>query len=169
MKTNKKIYNYGIDVDEKTLEQFKNCYSEKFVVEAALMPDAHLGYAAPIGAVLKTKDFVVPAWVGFDIGCGLIAIRINGEDLVEKTRNKKEEIYRKIIQKIPMGVGEYNKEDKITEKTKAEFKKLMEKFQKGDYNKDILNYLKSTAIKHLGTLGGGNHFIELDKKKKKNT
>ena len=57
----KKIYNYGIDVDNKTLKQFENCYSENFVVSAALMPDAHLGYAAPIGAVLKTKDFVVPA------------------------------------------------------------------------------------------------------------
>ena len=70
MKSKKKIHNQGLDVDAKTLEQFKNCYSEDFVTEAALMPDAHLGYAAPIGAVLKTKNFVVPAWVGFDIGCG---------------------------------------------------------------------------------------------------
>ena len=74
MESKKKVYNYGVDVDSKTLEQFENCYSEDFVVSAALMPDAHLGYAAPIGAVLKTKDFVVPAWVGFDIGCGLIEI-----------------------------------------------------------------------------------------------
>lgn len=161
MKTEKEIYNYGIDVDKKTLEQFKDCYSEDFVVAAALMPDAHLGYAAPIGAVLKTKDFVVPAWVGFDIGCGLIAVKIKGKDMVEKVRNKKEEVYKKIMQKIPMGVGEYSKENQITEKTKIEFKKLLEKFQKGPYNKDILNYLKSTAIRHLGTLGGGNHFVEL--------
>ena len=68
------------------------CYSEKFVVSAALMPDAHLGYAAPIGAVLKTKGFVVPAWVGFDIGCGLIALRIKGRDLVRKVKEKQEEI-----------------------------------------------------------------------------
>ncbi|MBI5803492.1 RtcB family protein [Candidatus Pacearchaeota archaeon] len=161
MKPNKKIYNYGIDVDEKTLEQFKNCYSKDFVVEAALMPDAHLGYAAPIGAVLKTKDFVVPAWVGFDIGCGLIAVRISGKNLVEKIADKKEEIYRKVVQKIPMGVGEYNKESDITEKTKKEFKDIFDKFQKKPHDKGILNYLKSTAIKHLGTLGGGNHFIEL--------
>tara|TARA_Y100000034_G_scaffold127095_1_gene179360 strand:+ start:3712 stop:4866 length:1155 start_codon:yes stop_codon:yes gene_type:complete len=157
----KKIYNHGIDLDDKTLKQFKNCYSEDFVIEAALMPDAHVGYAAPIGAVLKTKDFVVPAWVGFDIGCGLIALRIKGKNLVEKIKNNKEEIYKKVMKKIPMGVGKYNKENNITEKTKKEFKKLLEKFQKKPYNKEILNYLKATAIKHLGTLGAGNHFIEI--------
>ena len=59
----KKIYNYGVNVDAEALKQFKNCYSENFVVAAALMPDAHPGYVAPIGAVLKTKKFVVPAWV----------------------------------------------------------------------------------------------------------
>ena len=161
IKNFKEIYNHGIDVDEKTLKQFKDCYSEKFVVAAALMPDAHLGYAAPIGAVLKTQDFIVPAWVGFDIGCGLIALKIKGEGLVEKIRNNKEEIYKKVLEKIPMGVGRYNKEISITEKTKKEFKNILGKFQKNAYDKGILNYLKTAAIKHLGTLGAGNHFIEL--------
>jgi len=161
IKNFKKIYNHGIDVDEKTLEQFKNCYSEKFVVAAALMPDAHLGYAAPIGAVLKTHDFIVPAWVGFDIGCGLIALKIKGKDLIEKIRNKREEIYKKVLEKIPMGVGNYNRETDITKKTKEEFKNILGKFQKNTYDKGILNYLKTSAIKHLGTLGAGNHFVEL--------
>lgn len=157
----KEIYNYGIDTDEKTLEQFKNCYSKDFVVSAALMPDAHVGYVAPIGAVLKTKGFIVPAWVGFDIGCGLIAIRIIGKNLVEKVREKQNQIYNRVMKKVPMGVGEYNKPDKITEKTKKEFEKLLEKFKKNPYDKRILNYFKSTAIRHLGTLGAGNHFIEI--------
>src|SRR3989344_5095979 len=124
--TEKKIYNYGIDVDDKTLEQFKNCYSEKFVVSAALMPDAHLGYAAPIGAVLKTKGFVVPAWVGFDIGCGLIALRLKGRDLVRKVKEKQEEIYNNVMKKIPMGAGKYNQDKEITDKTRSEFKKILE-------------------------------------------
>ena len=157
----KKIYNHGIDVDEKTLKQFKDCYSEDFVVAAALMPDAHLGYAAPIGAVLKTKEFVVPAWVGFDIGCGLIALKIKGKDLIKKTRNNREEIYKNVLEKIPMGVGEYNKESSVTGKTKEEFGKILGRFQKKIYDKGILNYLKTAAIKHLGTLGAGNHFVEL--------
>jgi len=157
----KKIYNHGVDVDKETLKQFKNCYSEKFVYSAALMPDAHLGYVAPIGAVLKTKGFVVPVWVGFDIGCGLIAIRIKGKGLVEKVKENKEKIYKKIMEKIPMGVGEYNKGKKVTEKTKKEFTKILEDFEKKPHDKNILNHLKNTAMNHLGTLGAGNHFIEL--------
>lgn len=156
----KQIYNYGIDVDDGTLEQFKNCWNEKFVVSAALMPDAHLGYAAPIGAVLKTKGFVVPAWVGFDIGCGLIALKIKGKKLVEKVREEQDQIYNQVIKKIPMGVGNYNKVDKITEKTKKSFKEILKKFEKNPYDKNILNYLKTTAVRQLGSLGGGNHFIE---------
>ncbi|MEK6760434.1 MAG: RtcB family protein [Nanoarchaeota archaeon] len=157
----KKIYNYGLNVDAETLKQFKNCYSENFVVAAALMPDAHLGYAAPIGAVLKTKKFVVPAWVGFDIGCGLIALKISGKNIIEKVKKNQDKIYSEIMKKVPMGAGNYNLEKEITEKTKKDFKKIFEKFEKKPYDKNIKNYLKTGAIKHLGTLGGGNHFIEL--------
>jgi tRNA-splicing ligase RtcB len=157
----KKIYNYGVNVDKETLEQFKNCYSEKFVVSAALMPDAHLGYAAPIGAVLKTKGFVVPAWVGFDIGCGLIAIKIKGKNLVERVRENQNKAYDLVLKKIPMGVGNYNQTEDITEKTKKAFKEILERFEKKPHDRNILNYLKTTAVRHLGTLGAGNHFIEL--------
>ena len=169
-KSEKKIYNYGVDVDKETLEQFKNCYSEKFVVSAALMPDAHLGYVAPIGAVLVTKKFIVPSWVGFDIGCGLIALRIEGKNLVEKAKEKQNEIYNLVLKNVQMGVGSYNKNEKISEKTKKEFKIILERFEAKPHNKEIFNYLKNAAIKQLGTLGGGNHFIELghDSENKKN-
>ena len=130
----KKIYNHGLNVDKETLKQFKNCYSKDFVVAAALMPDAHLGYAAPIGAVLKTKGFVVPAWVGFDIGCGMIAIKISGKELVEEVREKKNIIYRSVRKKVPMGVGDYNKPKNISKKTKKEFGELIKKFEKGNYD-----------------------------------
>jgi len=159
--TSKKIYNHGLDVDKETLKQFKNCYSKDFVVAAALMPDAHLGYAAPIGAVLKTKGFVVPAWVGFDIGCGVVAIKIKGTGLVEEVREKRDLIYRQVRKKVPMGVGEYNKPKNISKKTKKEFQKLIKRFEKKDYDKNILNQFKTPGLKHLGTLGAGNHFIEL--------
>lgn len=166
MKTKKPIYDHSIDVDKEALEQFKECYSQDFVIAAALMPDAHKGYAAPIGAVLITKGYVVPAWVGFDIGCGLIAIHIKGKNILEKVREKTELIYSKVMRAIPMGVGEINKGKYLTEKTRKEFKRLMDKFEKGAHNKEILRYLKDVAPKHLGTLGGGNHFIELGEYKK---
>lgn len=157
----KKIYNYGLNVDKKTMEQFKDCYLKNFVVAAALMPDAHLGYAAPIGAVLKTKKFVVPAWVGFDIGCGLIAVKISGKNLVSKVAENRDRIYNEIAKKVPMGAGHYNKENQISEKTKKDFRKILDRFEGKPCNKDIKNYLETGAMKHLGTLGGGNHFIEL--------
>ena len=158
----KRIYNHSIDADKETLEQFKNCYSEKFVTAAALMPDAHKGYVAPIGAVLITKDYVVPAWVGFDIGCGMIAVRIKGKDILQKIKDNESKIYSQVKKKIPMGLGDLNKESSLTEKTKKEFQKLLEEFKKGEHDKSIYQFLRDTALRHLGTLGAGNHFIEID-------
>jgi len=113
----KKIFNYSINTEQEALKQFKDCYSQDFVTSAALMPDAHLGYAAPIGSVLITKGFVVPAWVGFDIGCGLIAVRIKGKNLLQKVKDNLDKIYNQVNRDIPMGVGEYNNGD-LAEKTR---------------------------------------------------
>jgi tRNA-splicing ligase RtcB len=164
----KPIYNYAVDIDEETLRQFKECYSQDFVIKAALMPDAHVGYAAPIGSVLITKGYVVPAWVGFDIGCGLIAIQITGKNIFEKIKKHENEIHKQINKNVPMGVGEYNNISNISEKTKKEFEKLIKTFQLKPHDKQILQFLNSTALKHLGTLGGGNHFIEIGYSKKEN-
>ncbi len=166
MTNKKKIFDYSIDADSDTLSQFKECYSEDFVTAAALMPDAHKGYSAPIGAVLITKEKIVPAWVGYDIGCGLIAVRIKGKNILNKILENKQKIYPEVLKRIPMGVGEYQKPGNLSEKTRQNFKKLIEKFEKGDYEKDILHFLKNTSLKHLGTLGGGNHFIEIGYHKK---
>ncbi len=157
----KKIFDYSIDADSETLKQFVECYTHDFVVAAALMPDAHVGYAAPIGSVLITKGYIVPAWVGFDIGCGLIAIRIKNKNILEKIKKNIDKIYNQVNRNVPMGVGEYNKASNISEKTKKQFQELLKKFQSKPHDKNILQFLKSTALKHLGTLGGGNHFIEL--------
>lgn len=166
MEKNRKIFDYSIDFDEEAQRQFIECSSQDFVVSAALMPDAHKGYSAPIGSVLKTKGYIVPAWVGFDIGCGMIALQIKGKNILEKIRKNQEEIYNKVLRNIPMGVGEYQKEKDISEKTKQEFRKLVEKFEKGPHDKNILHLLKTTSMKNLGTLGGGNHFIEIGYYKK---
>ncbi len=157
----KKIFNYSIDLDKETLKQFEDCYSEDFVISAALMPDAHKGYSAPIGSVIITNKKIVPAWVGYDIGCGMIAIRIKGKDILNKIIKNKDEIYKKVLNKIPMGVGEYQKEKDISNKTKKEIKVLLDKFEKREHDKTILNMIKGICLKNIGTLGGGNHFIEI--------
>src|SRR3989344_1789834 len=108
----KKIIDYSIDSDEESKKQFEECYSKDFVVAAALMPDAHSGYAAPIGSVLVTKGFIVPAWVGFDIGCGMIAAKLESKNIIEKIRDNAQRIYSTVKRKVPMGAGEYNSQDK---------------------------------------------------------
>ena len=140
----KRIYDYSIDVDKEALQQFKECSSQKFVTAAALMPDAHKGYAAPIGAVLITKGYVVPAWVGFDIGCGVIAVKIKGKDVLEKAKKNIETIYSKVMRVIPMGVGNTNKEKNLTAKTKKEFMTILLMLTKKLYSS-----LKNVLLKSL--------------------
>lgn len=167
----KKIYDYSLDADEGTLEQFKNCYSQKFVEAAALMPDAHLGYVAPIGAVLITKDYIVPSWVGFDIGCGLIAVKLKSKNILEKIQNEKDRIYKAVKKNIPMGLGKINKKHWISEESRKKFTELLQKFKSGPHDKSIYNFIKDVGLRDLGTLGAGNHFISLnyeDKQKNKN-
>lgn len=159
----KKITNFALNPDEKTLEQFKNCYSEPYVVKAALMPDAHVGYVAPIGAVLAAKNYLVPAWVGYDIGCGMTAAKLPKSMLLFLKKNARQ-IYESVKKKIPMGLGEiHNSDSEITPETREEFKKILSVFKKGKYDKKVLQFLESgKALRNLGSLGHGNHFISLN-------
>jgi tRNA-splicing ligase RtcB len=153
-------YNHAIHLDEKTKEQFKEAANQDFVIKSALMPDAHLGYVAPIGSVFLTKDYVVPAWVGYDIGCGMTAVRIKTNILSDVKKNSKQ-IYKEVMEWIPMGRGKLIHPKRVTEKTKKEFKKLLEKFQSGPHDKEVYKFIKNKSLSHLGTLGSGNHFLEI--------
>ena len=154
-----KIYNYAIDLDENTKEQFDACCNQDFVEKAALMPDAHSGYVAPIGSVFLTKDYVVPSWVGYDIGCGMTAIKLDISPKDIKKNAKK--IYKKVMAIVPMGKGRYNHPKDISDKTRKDFKKLLKKFGEGPHDKDIYKFIKNKSLSHLGTLGSGNHFLEI--------
>ncbi|MCR4369140.1 MAG: RtcB family protein [archaeon] len=154
------INNFALDPDEATLSQFAHCCNQEFVEKAALMPDAHSGYVAPIGAVLVTKDYVVPSWVGYDIGCGVIAIELKGS-LVEKIRAHETEIFKAVKGKVPMGVGETSEPKSITKEGREGYEKLLEKFKKSPHKKEIVQFLEGKAKRHLGSLGAGNHFIEI--------
>ena len=163
MVVKKKITNFALNPDEKTLEQFKACYSEPYVVKASLMPDAHVGYVAPIGAVLATKGYIVPSWVGFDIGCGMTAAKLPKNTLKE-LRKKAQLIYESVKRNVPMGLGAiHQSEASITEHTRTAYKKILSDFKKGSHNKQVLQFLESgKALRNLGTLGHGNHFISLN-------
>jgi tRNA-splicing ligase RtcB (3'-phosphate/5'-hydroxy nucleic acid ligase) len=153
---------FASNLEENVLQQFNECMKQSFVVDGALMPDAHYGYVAPIGAVLITKGKVVPSWVGYDIGCGVIAIKLTGKNILEKIKEKTDLIYNKVQRNVPMGLGRLNAEHTISKETKEKFQELIKKFEKKPHDKEILSYLKRKALSNLGTLGHGNHFIEID-------
>src|SRR4030043_2447745 len=92
----KPIKIYAEILDEGALKQFEDAMSQDFAIKGALMPDAHLGYSLPIGAVVATKGVVVPSWVGYDIGCGMIAVKTNitKEAISTNTKEIFNQIYR---------------------------------------------------------------------------
>lgn len=136
---------YAELLDEISQEQFYNVLNEDFVSYAALMPDAHAGYSMPIGAVCSTKDTVVPSFVGFDIGCGMCAYKTDFNK--KETEQNKDSIYEHIIKTIPLGFNKHKHHQSL---------KL--DLPLSDFAKYVLN---SSGLKQLGTLGGGNHFIEI--------
>ncbi len=163
MSQKKQVTNFALNPDKKTLEQFKTCYSEPYVIKASLMPDAHLGYVAPIGAVLATKNYIVPSWVGYDIGCGMTAARLPKNILIN-IKEKGPLIYEQVKKQIPMGLGAiHTSASTITDKTKKEYEAILSDFKKGHYNNQVLQFLESgKTLRSLGTLGHGNHFISLN-------
>jgi tRNA-splicing ligase RtcB (3'-phosphate/5'-hydroxy nucleic acid ligase) len=156
----KKIF--ATNLDDIVLNQFKECISHDFTVDGALMPDAHFGYVAPIGAVLVTNKVVVPSWVGYDIGCGVIALKLNAPNLLKKIKENVDLIHNMVAKNVPMGLGRINPENKINPQTKEKFTKILRKLEICPHNKDIYDYLKRKALSNLGSLGHGNHFIEID-------
>ena len=155
-----KVFAKGIE--QNVLTQFNECMSHEFTIDGALMPDAHFGYVAPIGAVLITKRKVVPSWVGYDIGCGVIALKLTAPNLLKKLKENLDLVHNKVQRNVPMGLGRLNPEQKISKETKEKLKKLLKKLQKEAHGEDILNYLQRKALSNLGSLGHGNHFIEVD-------
>lgn len=117
----------------------------------ALMPDAHLGIGSMVGSVIATKDAVIPATVGVDIGCGMAAIKTPFKSGILDGRLK--ELRLQIERTIPVGFNEHR--DAVDESNEwkgwRDFAGLHNKVQ----------HRREKAMRQLGTLGGGNHFIEV--------
>jgi tRNA-splicing ligase RtcB len=117
----------------------------------ALMPDAHLGIGSMVGSVVATKDAVIPATVGVDIGCGMAAIKTPFKSSI--LDGKLKDLRHEIERTIPVGFNAHKEADTDASRWEgwAEF---------GDLHKGV-QYRKEKAMKQLGTLGGGNHFLEV--------
>jgi tRNA-splicing ligase RtcB len=112
------------------------------------MPDAHLGYAMPIGGVIATRDVVVPAWIGYDIGCGMCAVKTTFDAYAVKEHGKR--IFDAVYRTVPVGF-KHNKKPYMTRK--------LDGLPSSDWFKKM--FQESGGFNQIGTLGGGNHFIEI--------
>lgn len=153
-KVNNKLMNWASIIDDNALEQAKETASMPFIYpHLALMPDAHLGMGSTVGSVVPTEGAIMPACIGVDIGCGMMAV---------KTQFKKEQFIGKPLSKlreqieraIPLSAGSYN--SKVVTTAESRIKEL-EDLAEVSYD----GMVKTNWRLHLGTLGSGNHFIEI--------
>src|SRR5690554_3622826 len=136
-------------IEEDTLQQARDLANLPFAFShIAIMPDSHLGYGMPIGAILATKGAIVPNAVGVDIGCGMCSLRTSLKT-IETSDLKK--IMGSIRRTVPVGRNHH--------KT-AQDESWMPK-KKG--NLPIVEQEYESGLHQMGTLGGGNHFIEIQK------
>lgn len=146
------VYSWCKDIEQGAKEQIEKLAQLPFAFHhIAIMPDCHQGYGMPIGGVLATKNVIVPNAVGVDIGCGMRIIETNLT--VEEFMPHIKEIMKQIRKEIPVGF-EHNKEPDYIG---------MPWTGSDDMEKElpIVNEEYESAAKQIGTLGGGNHFIEI--------
>ncbi|MER7763105.1 RtcB family protein [Streptomyces sp. NPDC097619] len=145
-------------VDDGALRQLQNTATLPWIKGLAVMPDVHYGKGATVGSVIAMKDAVCPAAVGVDIGCGMSAVKtsLTASDLPDDLSRLRSQIERA----IPVGMGLHR--DPVDPKRlygfpTAGWDGLWERF---DYIADEVKFRRDRAGKQIGTLGGGNHFIE---------
>jgi len=143
----KPIKIYAENIEGKALDQFYSAMKCDFSLRGALMPDAHTGYSLPIGGVVATDGVVVPAWIGFDIGCGMCALvtSFDKNDVSQKAEAIFDEIYRH----VPVGFSVNQESAKCSLRPSD----LSERGRKA--------FDDRKGMQCIGSLGGGNHFVEI--------
>jgi tRNA-splicing ligase RtcB len=147
-----KVLSWATDIEENTANQARISAEMPFVdPHVALMPDAHFGYGATVGSVIPTKGAIMPSAVGVDIGCGMIAAKLGltASDLPDDLGY----LHQRIAMAVPSGMGKGHHDAQ---------------------NEDVVGFpewpvtanvwgdkWRNVAMQQFGSLGGGNHFIEL--------
>lgn len=142
----KNIHIYAEPVDGKALSQFHDAMKQPFAVKGALMADAHPGYSLPIGGVVATRNVIVPAWVGYDIGCGMCAVPTSF--VPGDVNARADDIFGGIYDAVPVGFKHNQAPTPWDWEDRPMTAKLRRMFQQ-------------SGLQQLGSLGGGNHFIEI--------
>ena len=159
-----KAWTRGVPLEPEAEQQLRNVASLPIVYKwVAAMPDVHWGMGATIGSVIPTKGAIIPAAVGVDIGCGMMAVRttLNARDLPDSLRK----LRSTIEQAVPHGrTNNGQKTDRgawwnIPEPHLREWRRLQPTYAEILEKHPKLN--RGNDVNHLGTLGTGNHFIEV--------
>jgi tRNA-splicing ligase RtcB len=159
-----KAWTKGVQLESEARQQLLNVAQLPFIFKwVAAMPDVHWGVGATIGSVIPTKGAIIPAAVGVDIGCGMMAVQtdLNARDLPENLKAIRDAIEKS----VPHGRTNHggrgdrgawhdipNRNLEIWQTLKPRYDKILEKHSKLD---------RGNHSNHLGTLGTGNHFIEV--------
>jgi tRNA-splicing ligase RtcB len=162
-----KIWNRGVPVEEEAFEQLRRVASLPFVTpHVSAMPDVHVGIGATVGTVVPSVGAIIPAAVGVDIGCGMAAIctSMTASDLPENLKPLRTAIEAAVPHGRTHGgnpkkdVGSWRNNppllaiERWKQNLEKDFRKLCAKYP---------TFESSSTVEHLGTLGTGNHFIEM--------
>jgi tRNA-splicing ligase RtcB len=153
------------EIEDGAMAQIKNLANLPFAFKhIAIMPDSHQGYGMPIGGVLATRQVIIPNAVGVDIGCGMCAVKTSLTELDTETLKK---IMGEIRQVIPVGFNKHQEKQEISLMPDRCNGESYEKEIGGELahipNYRIISQEYPNALKSLGTLGGCNDFIEIQK------
>lgn len=143
------------DIEDSAMEQIVNLANLQYIhSHVAIMPDCHAGYGMPIGGVIATKGVISPNCVGVDIGCGMCAVQTSLKEITQEQIKKifggSKENQGGIRAIVPVGFNKHSRKQD---------ERLMPDLPKGV----VVEKHYNNALKSLGTLGGGNHFIEIQK------
>ncbi|MHC4223664.1 MAG: RtcB family protein [Planctomycetota bacterium] len=159
-----KAWTRGVVIDDKAADQLRNVGKLPIVYKwVAAMPDVHWGIGATIGSVIPTLDAIIPAAVGVDIGCGMMAVRtsLDASDLPDDLGPIRSAIEKAVPHGRTDRGGKNDRGSWHSPPARAEdaWKKLRRSYKEIIERHSSLN--RGRTLEHLGTLGTGNHFIEL--------
>jgi tRNA-splicing ligase RtcB len=149
-KVNDRLYSWASVIEDVTLRQAEVTSRLPILAgHVALMPDAHLGMGATIGSVIPTREAIIPSAVGVDIGCGMIAARL---DLTaSQLPDDLDGVLSAIERAVPAGLGHWHAE--ASDEARAWYRKHP--------NPELTDKQVKRALEQFGTLGSGNHFFEM--------
>lgn len=168
------MWNKGVQIEEEAIKQLTGLAQMPFVYKhVAAMPDSHYGIGAPVGSVFASIGAVIPASVGVDIGCGMIAAKTNitrrdielrSDEINSKPKYILATVRAAIEKAVPMGrtnnggPGDIGAWANLPDDIKQAWDEKLAPGYESELHKDLQ---KGNSSNHLGTLGTGNHFIEV--------